>query len=150
MNYKESRYFTHGRPADEELIFPFSDDVLRRDWKQALKAAGLFKKDERTRYTSRRPHTLRKRYRTQLGAVIPADVVETLIGHATSVYRRYTEEELAEFYKQGEHVLYLSTDRLSLLQLERQMQARDKRIERLEEELRLLKAEALLDEALDD
>lgn len=150
MKYRESRFFAHGSLPDEELVFPFSDDVIREDWRKALRASGLMKQDERTRYASRRPHTLRKRFRTQLGAVIPADVVEELIGHGTSVYRRFTQAELAEFYKEGEHVLYLSTEQVTLKRLERQMKERGERIERLEEELRSLKGEALLDEALED
>jgi tetrahydromethanopterin S-methyltransferase subunit F len=40
--------------------------------------------------------------------VIPSDVVEALMGHEeglTEVYRRYSTEDLEEFYKKGEYAL---------------------------------------------
>lgn len=43
-----------------------------------------------------------------MGSVIPVDVVEALMGHEeglTEVYRKYTSEDLAKFYKQGECAL---------------------------------------------
>ena len=46
-----------------------------------------------------------KFFRTKMAQLIPVDVTEALMGHErylTEVYRRYTEEDLAKFYKQGE------------------------------------------------
>jgi len=43
-----------------------------------------------------------------MATVTPVDVVEALMGHEgylTEVYRRYSLEDLAKFYKQGEHTL---------------------------------------------
>jgi integrase len=55
------------------------------------------------------PHTLRKFFRTRLGAVsIPIDVVEALMGHEgylTEVYRRYSIEDLRKFCLKGESAL---------------------------------------------
>ena len=53
---------------------------------------------------------MRKFFRTELGAVIPVDIVETLMGHEgylTEVYRRYSFEDLGKFYQQGEHALII-------------------------------------------
>lgn len=147
----ETRHWS--KEFDKERVFPFSDDVLREGWRRALRNSGLMVQDERTGFASRRPHTLRKRFRTQMGATIPVDAVEAMMGHSgyeTSAYRRYTEEELAEFYLQGEHVLYLSNEPAEVRRLAREMRERDARIEKLEQELKLLQAERLLDEALDE
>ncbi|MHA1956765.1 MAG: hypothetical protein ACW968_07540 [Candidatus Thorarchaeota archaeon] len=84
--------------------------------------------DERTKRPIIRPHNLRKRFRTQLGATIPVDVVEVLMGHAAymDIYRRYDEATLASYYKQGEHVLSLNTDYAEVRELQRR-QEEDKR-----------------------
>ena len=75
----------------------------------ALHKSGLNGKDKSTGREKIHPHVLRKFFRTRLGAAgIQIDVVEVLMGHEgylTEVYRRYTQEDLAKFYKQGEHVL---------------------------------------------
>ncbi len=45
--------------------------------------------------------------------MIPVDVVEALMGHEgylTEVYRRYSVEDLANFYKEGEHALFVFTE----------------------------------------
>jgi len=150
LRYITTRFWQSAH-VDKEVVFPFSWWSLRKLWTDALKKAGLYEQDQKTSWTTRRLHTLRKRFRTQLGAVIPVDVVEVLMGHAVymGMYVKHTESSLAEFYKQGEHVLYLSAEQLTLKKLEREMKDRDSRIERLEEELRSLKGEALLDEALE-
>jgi len=46
-------------------------------------------------------------------ACMPVDVVEALMGHErylTEVYRRYSVEQLAEFYVKGEHALLVFTE----------------------------------------
>lgn len=139
------------RKKGYDEVWPWEKATLLRAWRLALKKAALFKKDVHTGWVTMRTHTLRKRFRTQLAAVIPVDVIETLMGHVgyeTRAYRRFTLAELGEFYKEGEHVLYLATEQITLKRLERQMRSRDERIEKLEEELKSLKAEVLLDEVL--
>ena len=102
-----------------------------------------------TQWMTMRPHTLRKRFRTQLAAVIPVDVVEVLMGHAgyqTDAYRRFTEDELAGFYKKGEYVLYLSSDRAKMEQMRervREVEKKQERIDELVEEVALLKLRSL-------
>jgi predicted RNase H-like nuclease (RuvC/YqgF family) len=75
------------------------------------------------------PHVLRKFFRTKMGQVIPVDVTEALMGregYLTEVYRRYSLEDLAKFYKQGEHTLlvFAESENLSKLKEEqKQLQA---------------------------
>ncbi|MCJ7631175.1 hypothetical protein MUP77_02060 [Candidatus Bathyarchaeota archaeon] len=74
----------------------------------ALTKAQFNHKDSSTNRLTVHPHVLRKFFRTRLGAVIPTDVVEFLMGHEgylTKEYRKYEVEELAQFYKKGESAL---------------------------------------------
>ena len=133
----------------EKRVFPFGRGTATVKWRKALKDAGLYKRDKATQWMTMRPHTLRKRFRTQLASVITVDVVEVLMGHAgyqTDAYRRYTEDELARWYKKGEYVLYLSADRAEFEQMRervREVEMKQDRIDELAEEVALLKLRSL-------
>lgn len=90
---------------DDGRLFPFTLHNAYAVWRIALKKTDNDKRDKSTdRYTVH-PHVLRKFFRTRMATLIPVDVVEALMGHEgylTEVYRRYTQEDLKEFYKQGE------------------------------------------------
>jgi len=80
------------------------------------------------------PHTLRKFFRTKLGAVIPVDVVEALMGHEgylTDVYRRYSMEDLAKFYKQGESALLSFTEAEEVSKLRAEVNERNEEFKNL-------------------
>ncbi len=103
----------YDKDPDDPRLFPFSHANAYIMWNKALKKAGYDKRDEATNRHRVHPHTLRKFFRTKLGAVIPVDVVEALMGHEgylTEVYRRHSMEDLAKFYKQGEHALLVFTE----------------------------------------
>ena len=75
---------------------------------------------------------LRKFFRTKLGAVIPVDVAEALMGHEgylTDVYRRYTTEQLAEFYQQGESALLVFTEAEEVSKLRLEVDAQTKQLQ---------------------
>jgi hypothetical protein len=75
---------------------------------------------------------LRKFFRTKLGTVIPVDVVEALMGHEgylTEVYRRYSVEELAKFYKQGEHALLVFTESAEIGKLRQEIEEKNKQLQ---------------------
>jgi len=128
---------------------PFARGAATTKWRRAREKAGLYVRDGATGWMTMRPHTLRKRFRTQLAAVIPVDAVEAMMGHTgyqTDAYRRYTEEELASFYRKGEHVLYLSADRAEIEEMRkrvREVEQKQDRIDELAEEVALLKLRAL-------
>ncbi|MHA1138418.1 MAG: tyrosine-type recombinase/integrase [Candidatus Thorarchaeota archaeon] len=106
-----------GGDLDDPRLFPFTHNNAYFMWNKALKKSGLYKKDPITGMQQMRSHTLRKRFRTQMAVAIPVDVVEALMGHEgyeTQSYRRYTTEELGEFYLKGQHVLLISTERAEL------------------------------------
>ena len=98
----------HNKPLEDSRLFPFNENTAYLMWTNALRKLGLLERDKSTERATMHPHVLRKFFRTRLGGVIPVDVVEALMGHEgylTEVYRRYSEEDLAAFYKRGEHAL---------------------------------------------
>ena len=96
-------------PEDQRL-FPFEASTAYVMWKRALNKTQNGQRDKRTQRYLLHPHVLRKFFRTRMGTVIPVDIVEALMGHEgylTEVYRRYSLEERAKFYKQGEPTLLI-------------------------------------------
>ncbi|MEM3384623.1 MAG: site-specific integrase [Nitrososphaeria archaeon] len=110
--------------GEDDRVFPFTEGVAYFMWYNALKDSGYYKKDNSTKRLEIHPHVLRKFFRTRLGAVIPVDVVEALMGHEgylTEVYRKYSLEELGKFYLQGEGALTIfgsETEEISRLKVE--------------------------------
>jgi integrase len=97
----------------DDRLFPFTGSVSHIIWKIATEKVGLLKRDPRTKKYLLHPHSLRKFFRTRMGAVVPVDIVEALMGHEgylTAVYRKYSQEQLADFYKKGESSLLVISD----------------------------------------
>ena len=101
------------KSVEDDRLFPFLNNTAYAIWKNAVRKAGFLKKDKQTNRHTLHPHVLRKFFRTRMGTVIPVDVAEALMGHEqylTEVYRRYTAEDLAKFYLQGEPALLVFTE----------------------------------------
>ena len=99
------------KSGQDKRVFPFSINVVNSFWWNALDKAGLNGRDRATKRRKYRIHGLRKFFRTELARVIPVDVVEALMGHEgylSQSYRKYSVEELREYYKKGEHALLIS------------------------------------------
>jgi len=93
------------KSEEDNRVFPFHMSTARYMFVQALQKSGLDERDKSTNYHKIHPHSLRKFFRTQMATAIPVDIVEALMGHKgylTKVYRRYSVEQLAEFYRKGE------------------------------------------------
>jgi integrase len=114
-------------------IFPFDPTTAYSIWKKALHKSGLNGKDKSTGREKIHPHTLRKFFRTRLGAAgIPVDVVEALMGHEgylTEVYRRYTLEDLKKFYLKGESALLVFTEAQEVTKLRKEVEERNKSLQ---------------------
>jgi hypothetical protein len=96
--------------------------------------ADLYHRDEHTRIKSTRIHMLRKYFLSQIKTKIPNDVAEAMVGHAAGLdaaYRRYSKEELAKFYKQGESALLVLQDSEKLDQLTDEVSKKDKQLQEL-------------------
>jgi integrase len=98
------------KQKEDERIFPFSYALAVKMWKRALRKSNYEKKDEFTKRRTLHIHMLRKFFMSQAKLVIPETIVEALVGHTEyldQAYRRYTKEELAEYYKKAEPNLYI-------------------------------------------
>jgi integrase len=98
------------KSASDPRLFPFDSHVAQQMWRTALKNAGLLSADESTRRQQLHYHQLRKFFRSQLALTCPVDIVEALMGHEgylTAAYRRYTREQMAEYYLKSEGMVTL-------------------------------------------
>lgn len=126
----------------DDTIFPFHYSIAHRRWAYLIKKAGLDQKDETTNRYVLHIHCLRKWFLSQLKLSIPVTIAEALAGHEQyldEAYRRYTKEQLGEYYKKGmENLTVLKTtpdlsehnDRI--LQLEKENADLIKRVKDLE------------------
>ena len=92
-----SKSHKYGKSAEDARMFPFLSPTAYAMWSNALGKVGLLEKDVSTKRNTMHVHVLRKFFRTRLGAVIPVDVAEALMGHEgylTEVYRKYYVEDL--------------------------------------------------------
>jgi len=131
---KRSRY---GKAVEDRRIWSFEPPTAYYMWRSAVDKSGFAKKFQYNngleRYTVH-PHVLRKFFRTRMATVIPVDVVEALMGHEgylTEVYRRYSLEELAKFYKQGEHTLLVFADNEGVAKLRFEVEERNRQLQAL-------------------
>jgi integrase len=94
-----------GKNPNDNRLFPFEISTANTIWTNAVRKAGMLKKDKQTDRNTLHPHVLRKFFRSKMATLIPVDVTEALMGHEgylTEVYRRYSQEDLTKFYLQGE------------------------------------------------
>ena len=123
------------KSLEDSRIFPFDPSTAYSIWKKALHKAKLNGRDKSTGREKLHPHTLRKFFRTRLGAAgIPIDVVEALMGHEgylTEVYRRYSLEDLRKFYLKGESALLVFTEAQEVTKLRKEVDERNKELQNL-------------------
>ncbi|MEM3433472.1 MAG: tyrosine-type recombinase/integrase [Candidatus Methanomethyliaceae archaeon] len=99
------------KPLEDGRIFPFNETTANKMWALAVRKAGLEKLDPSTKRRTYHIHMLRKFFISQLKLVIPEEICEALAGHngyLDDAYRRYTRQQIAEYYKKGEPYLYVS------------------------------------------
>ena len=93
---------------NDPYVFPFGYNNAREMWDRLILKSGFNERDTSTNRRKYHIHSLRKYFRTRLASEIPVDVVETLMGHEgylTGAYRRYSMDQLIEFYKKGMYTL---------------------------------------------
>ena len=124
----------HDKSVEDSRIFPFGSSTAYLIWQGALNKTRLNGRDKSTGREKIHPHTLRKFFRTRLGATgIPVDVVEALMGHEgylTEVYRRYTLEDLRKFYLKGESALLVFTDAAEVTKLRQEVEEHAHKIQK--------------------
>ena len=96
---------SRAKSGKDTRLFPVSENTCWESWGRALSAAGLDQHDPVTGRLTRTFHGLRKFFLSQSKLVIPAEIPEALAGHRgylTDEYRRYSEAELEDYYRQAE------------------------------------------------
>jgi integrase len=127
----------YGKKAEDKRIWPFEANTAYYIWRSSIKKAQFDKRFQYNNSLERfmvHPHVLRKFFRTKMGQVIPVDVTEALMGHEgylTEVYRRYSLEDLAKFYKQGEHTLLVFAESENVSRLRAEIEERNKQLQAL-------------------
>lgn len=122
---RKSHMFKKTKAEKEDRLFPFESQVAYVMWRNALDKARMNERDKSTNIRKLHPHVLRKFFRTRLGAVIQTDVIEALMGHEgylTEVYRRYSMEDLAKFYSEGETALLIFTETEEVTKLRKEVE----------------------------
>jgi integrase len=91
------------------LIFSCSDEKARFAFAQAQKALGIYEKDKNTGRSVLHLHSLRKYFFSRM-SVINREMTEALMGHEgylTGSYRRFSSEDLMQFYQENEGALWI-------------------------------------------
>lgn len=117
------------KALDSPLIFPFVMNTAYEIWRNALKRLGMEERDADTGRVTLHPHVLRKFFRSRMATMIPVDVTEALMGHEgylTECYRRYSEDDLAAFYKKGEHSVTIFGDGADLGRVKAELEEKSK------------------------
>jgi len=128
------RSWKYNKSLEDPRMFPFDTPTAYTMWKNALDKAGLIQKDSQTNRLILHPHCLRKFFRSKLAQAIPTDIVESMMGHEgylTQVYRRYSLEDLADFYKKGEHTLLVFGNGKDLAKLRAEVEEKNKQLQEL-------------------
>ena len=92
-------------------LFPFSPRVAEQMWQNAIRKAGLAEKDAYTNRHKLHIHMLRKWFLSQAKLGAPNEMVEAWAGHSgylDDAYRRYSKEQMREYYKRAEPYLLIN------------------------------------------
>lgn len=99
---------------DINLVFPINYTTLNTRFLRIAKNAGLYEPDASTGRSRIHLHGFRKYFRTHLprgsSSGDATDITEYLMGHTgylTSSYLRLTDEDIENFYREAEHVLWI-------------------------------------------
>jgi integrase len=96
--------------VEDPRLFPFSVSVAEQMWYTAIEKAGLNSRDPSTGRYRLRIHMLRKWFISQAKLAAPENIVEAWAGHSgylDEAYRRYTRQQLAEYYRKAEPYLLI-------------------------------------------
>ena len=122
----------YGKSSEDPSLFPFQISTAYSMWLKALEKSGLAERDSSTRRQVSHIHVLRKFFRTRMGGVIPFDVAESLMGHEgylTEIYRKYSIEDLSDFYKKGEGALSVFTNGAETSKLRIEIEEKNKQLQ---------------------
>lgn len=105
---KETGKEIFAKVANANQIFPYSYVTMRGKWIRLLRLSGFDQRDKSTGRYLLHIHSLKKYFMSRMKLELPVIIVECLGGHEAyldEAYRRYTPEQIGEFYKKGEHLI---------------------------------------------
>jgi integrase len=128
------------KKSDDNRVFPFSYDVARTRWNYLLKKIDLSDKDPATNRYIIHIHCLRKLFMSQMKLEVPTVIPEALAGHEEyldEAYRRFTQDQLAEYYKKAEAKLTILESQPDLSGINESLKEKDEEIAQLKEKAKL-------------
>ncbi len=112
---------SRGGKGDPALLFPLSPRSFEQVWSLALSKAGLERIDRVTGRRNLTPRATRRFFSEQMRTVLPEPLVSAMLGRPGRLPEprgRYTEEELARAFLEGERAITLhrghQKDRMAL------------------------------------
>lgn len=98
-----------GRPRNMEQLIPFEYRTVEKNFIAILKKAGLYKKDERTKWSQLHVHLFKKFAKTQMQlAKLNPEMINAMVAHEPKYmaqYDRFSNQDLANEYKKAESYL---------------------------------------------
>ena len=113
------------KKEEDDKLFPFTYDVAWRGWLRLLKQAGYDDRDSTTGRYIIHIHCLRKFFMSQMKLEVPTVIPEALAGHEEyldEAYRRFTQEQLGEYYKKAENRLTIMESLPDLSSINQQLE----------------------------
>ncbi len=139
--------FFHPKDLNDKRVFPFSYTNAQKIWLRLLKNAQLDERDANTqkKYHRMHIHTLRKFFETRMSvAGVPEAIYQQLEGHEgylNGAYKRYTEQELGEWYKKGMVSLLVFETQPDLSEVHEQLKEKDTQIQDLRNQMEEMRAQ---------
>ena len=96
---------------NDNRVFPFSLTVAEQMWRNAIEKAKMADRDSFTNRHKLHIHMLRKFFLSQCKIAVPESVAEAWVGHVgylDDAYRRYSKEQMREFYRKAEPYLLIN------------------------------------------
>lgn len=97
----------------ENYVFPFTYGNYLRSITEAIKKAGMYRRDPVSGRMTIHPHNFRKFFITQLYRKINPEIIEKMVGHESElsrIYVNFTEDDMLKEYLAGEHAITILTD----------------------------------------
>jgi integrase len=98
------------KSSNDTHVFPFTACLARRMWYDLIHKAGVDQKSSETDRYELHLHAIRKFFMSELKLELPEVIVEAYAGHSKyldEAYKRYSLQQLADFYKKGMHRLLI-------------------------------------------
>ena len=138
------------KSMSDTRLFPYTQSTIGKKWHRLLRDSKMDKRDKNTNIHIFHDHTLRKFFETRMSnAGVPEAIYQALEGHEgylNGAYKRYSIDELGDWYKKAMSSLSIfeSTPDLTevhdkLREKDKQIQKQDQQIENMMKEIELMK-----------